>query len=391
MKTKVIPYLLVCWLALTGTIASAQETGDARAKANAEVQEKVKTERAIELQRRAAARVAAQRYRATNRALEVRRRAAAKAAAETTRAAMKAYRQQQRAIQRSAAELNRMQFRMNQAIAVDAKRRLEGTFKYLSSRPAIDIKKIVKGAPYSAKAVTEHTQTLSDGNQIIHRNEALYYRDSEGRLRIEQTLKTIGKWAAQDEPAKIVTISDPVSGSYYSLDPRTRTAVQDPSGKLRMKMRELQKIETQHLEKLKYDMKFKMFEPSKEKEKYVDPPKTKTKTEEGSDSRKKETLGKQTIEGVVAEGTRTTRTIPAGEIGNVRPIEIVDERWYSPELQLHVRTKHQDPRSGETVYRLTNINRGEPDRSLFEVPSDYRIVDKFSYRSPKKVEETKVP
>jgi hypothetical protein len=89
----------------------------------------------------------------------------------------------------------------------------------------------------------------------------------------------------------------------------------------------------------------------------------------------KEQLGKQNIEGVEAEGTRTTVTIPAGEIGNERPIEIVSERWYSPELQLVVMTRHSDPRFGETTYKLTNINRTEPAKSLFEVPSDYTIKE----------------
>ncbi len=89
----------------------------------------------------------------------------------------------------------------------------------------------------------------------------------------------------------------------------------------------------------------------------------------------KEQLGKQNIEGVEAEGTRTTVTIPAGDIGNERPIEIVSERWYSPELQLVVMTRHSDPRFGETTYKLTNINRTEPAKSLFEVPSDYTIKE----------------
>ena len=99
------------------------------------------------------------------------------------------------------------------------------------------------------------------------------------------------------------------------------------------------------------------------------------KTQKDSNDVKKEDLGKQDIEGVVAEGTRTTVTIPAGEIGNERPIEIVSERWYSPELQLVVMTRHSDPRTGETTYKLTNINRTEPAKSLFEVPSDYTIKE----------------
>jgi hypothetical protein len=90
---------------------------------------------------------------------------------------------------------------------------------------------------------------------------------------------------------------------------------------------------------------------------------------------KTETLGRQFIEGVEAEGTRTISVIPAGQIGNERAIEIVSEKWYSPELQVNVMTRHADPRFGETVYRLRNVQRAEPDPSLFQVPSDYKIEE----------------
>jgi hypothetical protein len=79
------------------------------------------------------------------------------------------------------------------------------------------------------------------------------------------------------------------------------------------------------------------------------------------------------IEGVVAEGTRTTITIPANTIGNERALEIVSERWYSPELQLEVLTRRNDPRFGETTYGLTNIQRSEPSPLLIEVPTDYTV------------------
>ena len=105
-----------------------------------------------------------------------------------------------------------------------------------------------------------------------------------------------------------------------------------------------------------------------------------------ADPRKKESLGTQTIEGALAEGTRSTLTIPAGEIGNTLPIEVVDETWYSSELQLVVMSKHRDPRSGETTYRLTNLNRSEPDRSLFEVPADYTVSE--GKMPPKQITKT---
>ena len=89
----------------------------------------------------------------------------------------------------------------------------------------------------------------------------------------------------------------------------------------------------------------------------------------------RESLGKQIIEGIECEGTRMVSTIPAGQIGNERPIEIVSERWYSPELQVTVMTKQSDPRFGETVFRLAGITRAEPDEYLFKVPSEYTVKD----------------
>jgi hypothetical protein len=88
-----------------------------------------------------------------------------------------------------------------------------------------------------------------------------------------------------------------------------------------------------------------------------------------------ENLGQQTVEGVNAAGTRSTTTIPAGAIGNLQPIKVVAEQWLSPDLQILVMTRHSDPRSGDTTYRLQNIVRAEPDRSLFTVPPDFTLKE----------------
>src|SRR5262245_56097306 len=106
---------------------------------------------------------------------------------------------------------------------VELKVPTDGTFKVLFS-PKFALGKVVKGAPYSATATTETIQTLSDGNQIIRKNESKLYRDSEGRTRIEQALETIGKWTADGEAQQSIFINDPVAGVSYSLDPRVRTA-----------------------------------------------------------------------------------------------------------------------------------------------------------------------
>jgi hypothetical protein len=90
---------------------------------------------------------------------------------------------------------------------------------------------------------------------------------------------------------------------------------------------------------------------------------------------KTESLGRQTIEGVQAEGRRTTMTIPAGQAGNELPIHIVSENWYSTDLQTTVLSRHSDPRNGETVTRLLNFSRAEPSHALFEAPVDYKLTE----------------
>ena len=83
-------------------------------------------------------------------------------------------------------------------------------------------------------------------------------------------------------------------------------------------------------------------------------------------------LGTKEFDGVKAEGKATTWTIPAGEIGNKNAINITSESWYSPELQVTLYSRHSDPRTGESIYRLASIRRGEPSADLFKVPEDYK-------------------
>jgi hypothetical protein len=88
---------------------------------------------------------------------------------------------------------------------------------------------------------------------------------------------------------------------------------------------------------------------------------------------KKEDLGTKTVNGLQAEGVRVTRTIAAGSIGNDKPIAVATERWYSPDLQIAVMTVHSDPMMGTVTTKLTNVVRGDPDASLFQVPADYTV------------------
>ncbi len=323
---------------------------------------------------------------------------------------------------------------------------------------------VVKGAPYSAEAVTESVQALGDGNRIVRKSSALVYRDSEGRTRREQTLNNVGPFATAGDVPHIIFINDPVAGVDYSLDMRQRTArkttfafypnngeppqqfkriappppppdmdgpplspaggppppppgaprheaikrvqptypaiaraagaqgpvavqvvideqgnvtsaravsghplLQDASVNAARQWVFKPTLVNGRPAKVNGSISFNFALSGDDDNAPPPPPQGPPPPEQ------KESLGRQTIEGVEAEGTRVTVTIPVGAIGNERAINIVNERWYSPELQAVVLTKNSDPRYGETTYRLTNINRSEPARALFEVPADFTI------------------
>jgi hypothetical protein len=95
----------------------------------------------------------------------------------------------------------------------------------------------------------------------------------------------------------------------------------------------------------------------------------------GPGTMEKTSLGTQTIEGVQATGTQSVLTIEAGAIGNDQAIRIVSEEWYSPDLKTVIMSKRSDPRFGDVVYQLTQINRAEPDATLFQVPASYTVTD----------------
>ena len=251
----------------------------------------------------------------------------------------------------------------------------DDTFLYVMSEMSFD-GKLVKGAPYSAQAVTEMTQMLIDGNRIVNKSMGALYRDSEGRTRREQTLRAIGPFASEGEPPQTIFISDPVAQMSYVLDARTYVARKMPSYRFEvnaapsgrgMKLVAPEGTAPRGLPDHDPNVFVMTTPPVPGGEGY------RVEYYGGGKRAKAEPLEKQVIEGVEAEGTRTTVTIPAGQIGNDRAIEIVSERWYSPELHTVVMTKHSDPRFGETVYRLTNISRGEQPKHLFEIPGDYTI------------------
>ena len=204
---------------------------------------------------------------------------------------------------------------------------------------------VVSGAPYTAVAVLESKQTLADGNSINRRTQTNIYRDAQGRTRRETTLPAVGPLAASGQPKTFIMIFDPVSSTAYVLHPDTKIAEQLPSHKgAKRAGGDFQGKFDAHVQK-----------------------------EIADGSLKKEDLGVQAINGISAQGTRYTHTIPAGQMGNEKAIVVTSERWYSPDLQIVVKTTRNDPRFGETSYTITSLQRQEPAATLFAVPADYTV------------------
>jgi hypothetical protein len=229
----------------------------------------------------------------------------------------------------------------------------------------------VVGAPYSATVTNESVQTLADGNRIVQSSSGTIARDSQGRTRQDTMLPPIGNLSAANAP-HLIFIHDPVAQTSYTLNLTDKTAQKMPvpafppmapppgapgpgpdafyvqtagvataSGQLPPPPMIAQKV-------------------------FITNDQGQATTED---------LGSQTMEGVFVTGVRTTRTIPAGQIGNDKPITIVTEVWTSPDLKTIVYSKRSDPRMGEQTFQLTNITRAEPDGSLFTVPSDFKLVE----------------
>jgi hypothetical protein len=225
--------------------------------------------------------------------------------------------------------------------------------------------KVVTGAPYSAQATTEFTQTLADGTHIQRSSTASVARDSQGRTRTEETMSAIGPLAASGGGSRTtVFIHDPVAGMSYVLDPKASTARQT-----RVFSR---------------GPRFGNRRQGPRAENGAGP--DSVRLGRHAQTAQTEDLGTQVIDGVTAQGKRVTRTIPVGQAGNDRAIQVVTETWYSPDLQVVVMSKTSDPRFGDNVYRLTNITRAEPDPALFSVPSGYTVQQGRPGRGPRPVQ-----
>ena len=269
----------------------------------------------------------------------------------------------------------------------------------------------VTGAPYSATISNEFVQMLADGNRIVNNSSGTVARDSQGRTRQDAPIPSIGNVSAANAP-HIVFIQDPVAQVAYTLNLTDKTAQKIPmppvgpggaamiggpagpvivgsaggpaaGGDAAGAVMGSGPVTTGAGGGNVFFVQTAGGAPANGA---IPPPITFQKTLITNDSSdaKTEDLGSESMEGLSVTGTRTTRTIPTGQIGNDKPIQIVTEVWTSPDLKTIVSSKRSDPRMGEQTFQLTNVTRAEPDASLFTVPPDFKVIEgpqKIVYRT----------
>src|ERR1017187_1306521 len=213
----------------------------------------------------------------------------------------------------------------------------------------------VTGSPLSAREETRTVQTLGDGTQLDSSEVSQFYRDSQGRTRTERTV----------EGETNIQILDPVASVRITLNPAAKTATRITVPAMAGRGGRGSAV----------SVAVNADGEAASRRTVVVGLEPRVGVATTGPQLKREDLGLQMQNGVMAEGTRMTRTIPAGTIGNNRDIHVVNEQWYSKDLQMMVKTVNSDPRYGVTTYEMTNTSLAAPDAGLFMIPAGYTITE----------------
>jgi len=249
--------------------------------------------------------------------------------------------------------------------------------------------KAVTGKPFSATEVRRTRQTLGDGTHIDKSEKDKYFRDSEGRTRIEHenggtVIITDPSTGATSETSngksKIMMMrrdfafsgsaagAGPGTGSGFSFTTAPSVSGAVSGEKTVTIVANGTELHKEILDKAKAEATatagVRVMSGTQDVfTRAVAMPLT------SLDKGTPEDLGDQMINGVMAHGTRNTITIPVGQIGNDREIKVVSERWFSNDLGVLIKSTNNDPRFGETTFELMDILQGAQDPTLFQMPS----------------------
>lgn len=308
--------------------------------------------------------------------------------------------------------------------------------------------RVVKGAPYCAQAVHETVQSLADGNRIVHKQTSQLCRDGEGRTRQEverQGRKLVylrdpvsgENWLLEPERKTARFLGGGHGDAEAQREYRERMRdyndkMRDYNETLREYARKMRDWAREHGERVKEAFSSGETAPKVDTPKPPSPPAAprapaavviapgdtgqsvrmiRIEAPVGeiapmppipaavamrmeplsmpTDRVQAESLPPREIDGLKVTGSRTASTIPAGKIGNERPIVVSREVWTSPDLKVTVSVQTKDPRSGEQNYQLRQIRRAEPDAALMRVPADFAKTGLPKPRAPKDDKGTK--
>jgi hypothetical protein len=215
---------------------------------------------------------------------------------------------------------------------------------------------VVTGKPFSATEERHSLQVLGNGTRLENSQSNRLYRDSDGRTRVEDMSGSI-------------TIIDPIAGFRAELEPKAKVARRMlllGAGFRGAGGRGVPEDGTSFLEQYRQKVSKQLEELQNARQDLIQQAKR-----AGGET---ENLGNQNVNGVSCQGTRTTITIPKGQIGNDQEIKVITEQWISSGLGLLVKSSTSDPRFGDSTYQLTQLVRVAPDSALFQIPSDYTIT-----------------
>jgi hypothetical protein len=223
---------------------------------------------------------------------------------------------------------------------------------------------VVTGAPYSALEVVQSQETLSDGNVIQRKRQTNVYRDSQGRVRTEETITPDASTGKQ--PYTVTTILDYVGGHRYVLNSSTMTAMESP-------------LRVPHNPPGQRGGGAGASSSAAGAPNGASPMAVRRgggpggPPDQNRPNLVRTTLPTQAVNGVLAAGEQHVETIPVGAIGNARTIQTTRTMWVSNDLKVPVQIKSTDPRFGTTDMELTNIIPAEPNATLFVVPAGYTV------------------
>ena len=220
-----------------------------------------------------------------------------------------------------------------------------------SSAPALRMMQPVIGQPYSLLETTTWEHIRPDGTRSTTTSQRRLMRDTEGRTRTEAGALGAGM------VAQTIVVDDPVQFTLTVINPTKRTATVSIYNRTPPLTAEEEAQRNERIEKVRL---------------------------RGGPAPVVEKLPTTIIEGVVAEGTRNTRVIPAGCMGNNTgsDIQVISETWTSPELKIVLRSSSDNPLTGKTSKEVTELKREAPDPAFFQVPEGYEVTERERRTTP---------